>query len=196
MSYGNKCAQCIYVEWNNKEKYTSKNRYWCKEKRRYVELDDSTCYAFIEDKSKQNTGGFQQSGCYITTIIVEILGYDDNCELLNVLRNFRDTTLKINPTYLSLLFEYDFVGPIIAEHIRLEKNNYKLCLELLQNFLIPCVKLIKEEKIDEAVNVYQNMVMHLNEKFNLPIINLEMPDEINYQELGKGRIRNKKPSEI
>lgn len=191
-----KCAKCLYVEWNNKESYTSKDRYWCKEKCRYIEPTDNACYAFLEDKSKKNDGGYQPSGCYITTIIVEILGYEDNCEVLNVLRNFRDTTLKTNVDYLPLLFEYDKVGPIICEYLRKEKNNYRFCLGLLQYFLIPCVKAIKEEKNEEAINIYQNMVMYLNDEFNLPSIEIKAPESYDLETLGKGRIRKIATSEI
>lgn len=183
------CSQCIYVEWDNKERYTSKDRYWCKDMRRYVEKTDRACKYFVLDESKKNDGGYQPSGCYITTIIVEILGYEDNCEVLNVLRNFRDTTLKTNIDYLPLLFEYDKVGPIICECLKNEKNNYRFCLGLLEHFLIPCVKAIKEEKIEEAINIYQNMVMYLNDEFNLPTIEIKAPESYDLETLGKGRIR-------
>lgn len=186
-----KCGKCLNIEWDNKEKWTSVDRYWCKEKRRYVEPTDSTCYAFLEDKSQSNDGGYQPSGCYITTIIVDILGYEDNCEVLNILRNFRDTTLKANIEYLPLLFEYDQVGPIICEYIKKEKNNYRFCLGLLKHFLIPCVQAIKEEKIEDAIAIYQNMVMYLNDEFNLPIIEIKTPESYDLETLGKGRTRQK-----
>lgn len=190
------CGKCLYVEWDNKERYTSKDRYWCKEKCRYVEPTDTSCYAFMEDKSKQNDGGYQPSGCYITTIVVDILGYEDNCEVLNVLRNFRDTTLKANVDYLPLLFEYDKIGPIITEHIRKEKNNFILCAGLLKHFLIPCTKAIKEEKIEEAIKIYQNMVIHLNDTYDLPSINITIPENYDLETLGKARVRHIKTSEI
>lgn len=190
-----KCAKCLNLEWNNKEHFSSIDRYWCKERRKYVEPTNTACYDFLEDRSKSQSGGFQQSGCYITTIVVNILGYDDNCELLTILRNFRDNTLKTNPDYLPILFEYDRIGPIISEYLRIQ-NNKKFCLELVQNFLIPCTKLIKEEKIEEAVETYKNMVMYLKETFEIPELVINTNVEYNYEDLGKGRIRQRKTSEI
>lgn len=195
MAYDDKCAKCLNLEWDNKERYTSTDRYWCKEKRKYVEPTDSSCYYFLEDKSKSTNGGYQQSGCYITTIVVNILGYADDCELLTTLRNFRDNTLKLNPDYLPILFEYDRIGPIISEYLR-QQNNQKFCLELVQNFLIPCTKLIQEEKVEEAVETYKNMVLFLKETFEIPELVTETTVNIDLETLGKGRIRQPKTSEI
>lgn len=193
------CGECLYLDFNNKDGYSSKDKYYCNEMHRYVEPTDRACRYYSYDKSHnndKNKGGYQPSGCYITTIIVEILGYEDNCEVLNILRNFRDTTLKTNIDYLPLLFEYDKVGPIICEHIRNEKNNERFCLGLLQYFLIPCVQAIKEEKTEEAISIYQNMVMYLNDIFDLPSIEIKAPESYDLETLGKGRIRQIKTSEI
>lgn len=189
------CGKCCHLEWNNKERYSSRDKYWCKEKRRYVEPTESSCYYYLEDKSKNNDGGYTPSGCYITTIVVEILGYDDNCELLYILRNFRDNMLKTNINYLPILFHYDVIGPIICEYIKLEKNKYRLCLGLLEHFLIPCVELIKENKIEEAISVYTNMVNHLKDNYEIAEITITIPDEYQLEDIGKGRIRQPKTSE-
>lgn len=195
MAYDDKCAKCLNLEWDNKERYTSTDRYWCKEKRKYVEPTDSSCYYFLEDKSKSTSGGYQQSGCYITTIVVNILGYADDCELLTTLRSFRDNTLKLNPDYLPILFEYDRIGPVISKYLR-QQNNQKFCLELVQNFLIPCTKLIQEEKVEDAVEIYRNMVLFLKETFEIPELVVDASVEYNLENLGKGRIRQPKTSEI
>lgn len=195
MAYDDKCAKCLNLEWDNKERYTSIDRYWCKEKRRYVEPTDSSCYYFLEDKSKSQSGGYQQSGCYITTIVVNILGYADDCELLTTLRSFRDNILKLNPDYLPILIEYDRVGPIISEYLRM-KNDQKFCLELVQNFLIPCTKLIQEGHVEAAVETYKNMVLFLKETFEIPELVIETTVDIDLETLGKGRIRQPKTSEI
>ena len=199
------CGQCLNIDWDNKEQHTSRVRYYCNEMRKYVEPKDSSCRYFDEDKSitQNDSGGFQQSGikynqsgCYITTIIVNILGYPDDCELLTVLRNFRDNTLKTNINYLPLLFEYDRIGPIITNYIIREKNNHIFALGLLNHFLLPCTYAIKQNNIEEAIEIYKNMVMYLNDTFNLPTIEIKNPTTYDLETLGKGRIRQPKTSEI
>lgn len=195
MANNDKCAKCLNLEWDNKEHFSSIDRYWCKEKRRYVEPTNSACYNFLEDRSKTQNGGYQQSGCYITTIVVNILGYSDNCELLTTLRNFRDNTLKINPEYIPMLIEYDRIGPIISKYLQIQ-NNQKFCLELVQNFLIPCTKSIQEDNVEDSVKTYKNMVMYLKEIFEIPELVINTSIDYNVETLGKGRIRQLKTSEI
>ena len=188
------CAQCVHLEWNNKEKYSSVERYWCKELHRYKETEDK-CRYFVLDKSQKNTGGYKPGGCYITTIVCDILGYEDNCELLEVLRNFRDNYLKLHVEYLPILFEYDKIGPLISEHILKEKNNYPFALGLMKYFLIPCANKIKEENYDSAINIYKNLVIYLNDEFNLPNIVIDTNEEVDLKVIGKGRVRKLKESE-
>ena len=114
------CGECLYLDWNNKEKWTSKDRYWCRERRRYVETTDRACNYAMEDKSKNSNTGYTRAGadCYITTMVVDILGYDDNCELLQTLRSFRENYLRTHIEYLPLLVQYDVVGPLISKYIK------------------------------------------------------------------------------
>jgi len=186
-----KCGECINIDWKSKSSYID-NSYWCSELKKYVKPTDYSCRYFVQDKSQK----VESSGCYITTIVCDILGYEDNCELLQLLRKFRDTTLKTNAEYLPLLFEYDTIGPVISECIKNEKNNDVIALGLLKHFLLPCAKLIKEEKIEEAIDVYKNMVTYLHDEFNLSYMDIVIPKEFDYETLGKGRIRNLKTSEI
>lgn len=188
------CCDCEHLNRNDtyKDWYTQKITYKCKEKCCYKKLDDHACSSF---KELRTTGSYTPSGCYITTIICDILGYEDNCELLTILRNFRDNTLKKDPKYLALLLEYDKIGPMISQGIHNEKNNDRFCLGLMQYFLIPCANLIKEEKIDEAVDAYKNMVMYLNDEFELPTIVIDMNEEYDLELIGKGRIRTTQTSE-
>lgn len=195
MAY-NTCGECLKVDLNNKSRYDDK--YYCREKCRYVSLSDGEanyCRSFSYNGGNKSTDGYTPSGCYITTIVVDILGYEDNCEVLQVLRNFRENYLKTNIEYLPLLFEYDIVGPLIAKYIKLEKNKYQLCLNLMKYFLLPCVHLIKEEKYKEAIEVYKNMVLHLKDNYDIVDITITIPDEYRLEDVGKGRIRQPKTSE-
>ena len=50
-------------------------------------------------------------------IVVNVLGYEDNCELLETLRSFRDNYLKLNKEYIPMLMQYDNIGPIISNNL-------------------------------------------------------------------------------
>lgn len=191
----NKCCDCEHLNRNDERKdwFSSKITYRCKECWNYKSLDDKACSNF---KDKTNNNGYTPSRCYITTIVCDILGYEDNCELLCILRNFRDNYLKINPNYIPLLIEYDNIGPKISEEIKAEKNNYGFCLGIMTYFLIPCANAIKNEDIEEAINIYQNMVMYLNDEFSLPNITINLNNNYDIETLGKGRIRQIKTSEM
>lgn len=190
------CCDCEHL--NRKDEYkdwfSGDTKYRCKACWQYKKLTDSTCSSFKE--IKKDTGSYTPSGCYITTIVCDILGYEDNCELLTVLRNFRDTTLKSNPIYFPLLIEYDIIGPIISRYISKEKNNYNFALGLMNYFLLPCANLIKNGDINGAIEAYTNMVNQLRDEFEIPHYSVNDNMQIELEILGKGRIRYPKTSEI
>lgn len=185
------CGECAHLDWNNKERYTSRDRYYCDRCGKYVELTESSCYRFIKDPSKtKEDGGYTPSGCYITTIVCSVLGYSDNCELLETLRSFRENVLKQNVNYIPILIEYDEIGPVISEKISSKEDSYKFCLELMKNYLIPCANLINNGNFEQAVSVYQNMVFYLNDYFGLEGITVDENKTYDLENLGKGRIRS------
>ena len=195
MAY-NYCCDCEYLD--RKDEYTNwfsgDTKYKCKKCWEYKKLTDSVCSSFKE--IKKDTGSYTPSGCYITTIVCDILGYNDNCELLTLLRNFRDNTLKNNPTYLPLLIEYDIIGPTISKRIKKEKNNYIFALGLMNYFLLPCANLIKAGDIEGAIEAYTNMVNQLKDEFELPTFQINVDGINDLENLGKGRIRQPKTSEV
>lgn len=194
----NYCGQCKWIDDKNKSSWN--DTYYCNKpyKGGYHSLTEYACSGFIPDPEKlPKKGSYTPSGCYITTIICNILGYEDNCEVLTILRNFRDNILKQDPKYLTLLIEYDTVGPLISKGIQNEPNNYIFAIGLLEHFIIPCVNAIKNQNYDEAIAIYKNMVMYLHDEFSLPSITISSDTEYDFEALGKGRIRlQSKISEI
>ena len=186
-----KCGQCINLDWKNKERWTSEERYYCKEGHGYRKPTDTQCsydFCYNKNSEKSSNDGYTPAGCYITTIVCHILGYADDCELLETLRNFRENTLRPNLQYLNILLQYDIVGPKISATIREMKESYGFCLNMMNNFLLPCAKAIKNEKTEDAIAIYENMVMYLIE--TLGIESIKIPENLNYDSanIGKGRI--------
>ena len=179
------CAECLLLDLND-QKWG--NEYFCPKKGKYVDPKNYACSNFV--KRKQNTG-YQRSGCYITTIICNILRQSDNCDLLETLRNFRDQYLKQNAEYLILLDEYDQIGPIISNELFEDENNVQIAKELAKIFLIPCYYAIKQKDYDNAITIYKNMVTALKVRYNLLDCQINYNRLTSFEELGKGRIRIK-----
>lgn len=188
------CGECAHLDLNNKETYTSRDRYYCNECHRYRELTEKACYSFLRNPSQgKENGGYTPSGCYLSTIIVNVLGYSDNCNLLQILRNFREKVLKVVPEYLDLLFEYDTIGPIISEKIANYENRMDLCLSITNDYIIPYSTLISKGEYIEAISLYRKMLNALKSFFKIEA-DFQMPSQeeiskIDYETLGKGRIR-------
>lgn len=186
------CKDCEYFDKNDTygSVWDSAKKYRCKKKNGRVYSDDA--YVYADDATCREFKSKGSSDCYITTIVCEILGYSDDCELLQTLRSFRDNYLKNNlnhPEYLFLLKEYDAIGPLVCNEIRKEKKNFLQCLGLMQCFLIPCVQAIKANNYDEAVSIYKNLVFHLIDTYELPRLSINMDEEVNIETLGKARTR-------
>ena len=193
-----KCGECLSLDWNNKERWSSVDRYYCNELKRYVEPKDRACryYCYDKNHNQKNDGGYTPSGCSFSIIIRDILGYADNCEMLNLLRSFRENILKQNIQFLPILLEYDQISPLISERIKLDSDKYKFSLEFFQHFLAPFALAFKAGDIDDSLSIYQNMFNSLKTRFGFDNLTIDLNAEYNLETLGKGRIRQLKTSEI
>lgn len=180
----NLCGDCEYLNMND---CRWGDRFYCSKIGKYISPNNSACSNLVLRNKKDN--GYQRSGCFITTVVCNILGYDDDCEVLYLLRNFRDNFLKPNPTYHYILQEYDQVGPIISEAILHEDNPVLIAKELLQEYIIPCTLEIKNGNYASAFWTYTLMVMLLKNRYNLNNIPINIMYDTPIEDLGKGRIR-------
>ena len=182
-----KCGTCLNL--NLKEKSAYGDKYWCRERKNYFEVSDYACSYYNEDPNRVRNS----SDCYITTIICNVLGYDDNCELLNTLRDFRDNYLKAHPEYYDLLLEYDITGPQISHCIFADENKYPLALIISQAYLVPCANYIKNGNFEEAITIYKNMVHHLMQCYNIAPVKInKRAMTIDMDLLGKARTRHQR----
>lgn len=154
------CADCAYMDLNDSN---SNGDYWCGYHRKYYPGSDSACSHFQD--GNRSSGG----GCYITTIICDILGYEDHCHYLEQLRNFRDNHMKLNSKYENLLIEYDDVGPVISKNIRNDKDNAIIANYIFENYIKPVASALECNEIEKAVNIYKTMVLFLKEHYNMKV---------------------------
>jgi len=94
MSYEDYCAACTYLS----ERSDYNGTYYCERKGEDIYASDAKCYNFCEAYSRsnssrenmyENSASHTGSGCYLTTIMCQILGYPDNNYYLDTLRKFR-----------------------------------------------------------------------------------------------------------
>lgn len=149
------CADCAKLNLNDQNSY---GEYWCGEHRKYYPGGDSICSCFVDR---------EKGGCFITTVIVDCLGYDDYCKYLETLRNFRDQTMKKDAQYISIFSEYDDVGPIIAEYISKDPQKKVLAKKLLEDYIKPVCNFVNSDHHEAAVSLYRTMVVKLKERYNL-----------------------------
>ena len=177
--------------------YYGKKQCYCKEKCKYIKENSEICRdVLISSSNYSRLGSYSPSGCYITTMVCEILGYEDDCELLSTLRKFRDNYLKKNlDKFLPILQQYDFIGPIISNCLRCKEDKEEFSLNILKYYLIPCVREIENNNYDKAIEIYKEMVLLLTNVFG---ISLTIGENIpyNFGDLGKGRIRTNKNAQV
>lgn len=149
------CADCAKLNLNDQNRY---GEFWCGERKKYYPGSDSICNDFIARNEKTD--------CYLTTIIVQCLGYDDYCSYLKILRNFRDSIMKPVPIYQPLLAEYNYIGPSIAYKISEDPNNKVLSKELMENFIKPVCNFIENQNYESAIQLYKSMVIKLKRHYS------------------------------
>lgn len=123
--------------------------------------DDKICNHYVNRDSYVPGGG-----CFITTIVCKMLGFDDKCGILNTLRNFRNNVMQKDEKYKGILYEYDTVGPKIAENL-LEENDMELVHGMFNFFIQPTVRLIEENKKEEAITRYMEMTKSLENYYGI-----------------------------
>lgn len=141
--------------------------------------DDRTC-SYYQNKASYVPGG----GCFITTIVCDMLGFDDKCNILETLRGFRNNVMQKNPEYKDVLYEYDAVGPEIAKAIR-DEEDFELINGMVDFYIIPTVNRIREKKYDDAVSIYKHMTKSLEAYYGIKY-DVKAPDDYDYTNGGHG----------
>lgn len=106
--------------------------------------------------------GKEKNGCFITTATLKNKNInDDKCYELETFRNFRDTYInKVEPI---LIEEYYSVAPRIVEMINQLSNKREIYIEIWNNYLATCLKLIENKEFNKAKDLYKKMVDDLKQ---------------------------------
>lgn len=99
----------------------------------------------------------KSSDCFITTVVVHILGYMDTYFVLDILRKFREQVMQPNPEYHMYLKNYDEIGPKIAACIETDPHKVEVAIDIYDKYLLRICTLINNNYYDEAIELYVDM---------------------------------------
>ena len=174
------CANCEEHEDTN-----ISGKIYCKYYKTYYDKTDSC------SNIKRIVKTEEQTACYITTIVCGLLGYNDDCSLLQTLRGFRNNVMQNDPKYKEILFEYDTVGPQISKLLLRdffkpeEKEPDEFIVSLYNFYLQPTARLVTEKKYEEAVERYTEMTKSLEDYYSINV-KQTVPQDYDYSQGGHG----------
>lgn len=167
------CRECLKMDLCDRKSYDN-NMAYCTAFRDYYNINSRACSKYFEYDEKRNSTSY--SSCYLTTIISVILGYEDDCECLQILRLFREDFIKKNLAFQSILYEYDTIGPELSNCLLNDNDSREISKFLLLNYIEPIINLIKVGNRIGAIKKYSDMVCKL--KYFYSIDNLKKEDGV------------------
>ncbi len=144
--------------------------YWCDVKNKSVPSSQYSLYCrgynysnCVIYKSKNGSS----SGCFITTVVRDILGKKDDDKLLNNLRGFRDNILQKDKKYAEILQDYDNIGPRIADCLWCDKDAKQMAKGIYNTALVPINQMIINKEYDKACEKYYLLTLSLINYYGL-----------------------------
>jgi hypothetical protein len=147
------CQHCFYN--------SSKNRlsdFVCSATGEYI----SSCVHYCRNYAENDELGRAQEkkGCFVTTAVCNILGYPDNCDMLNILRTFRDEKL-LSSNYSFLVDDYYERSTSIVNYINSCPDKFNLASYVYDVLLNSITNKIKDGLFEEVILDYSSMVEYL-----------------------------------
>ena len=187
-----KCSECTYLNLHKRES----GKYYCEKEYEYVRANELSCFRF-DKASKRSEGEIRRaeefsenynSGCYITTMLCNILQKEDNNIYLNTLRRFRDEILQKSTDGSKILVEYDVVGPMIASNLAQDHARISIATTLFNNFIVPSVVCINNGWYEDAITLYKGMTERLMNFYHIEYTETINLDMIDVTKSGHGRL--------
>lgn len=190
--YKDECGSCEnFYEcrgyWDNPYDINDTEKGYCSVYKTTYYPDDSC------NNNYKKRGSYSGGPCYITTIVCNILGHDDDCFALDSLRNLRDSFMQPNEEYKQDLYEYDTIGPEIAKIIYddyQETKDPSIANSLYLNYILPAAIEAKQDKPNNAITIYKRMTNLLKETYNIEPNN-ELLEEYDQTKGGHGYIKTR-----
>lgn len=141
-------------------RYDSDNHYVGSTERKGDEETKRDSSGNLESTTKPSSGG-----CFLTSACVEAKGLPDDCLELTTLRQFRESYLIRQPDGPAAIAHYYAVAPAIVQEINSQPNAKEVYGQLFNELVIPCVELIHEGKLAEALTMYRSTVTRLEREY-------------------------------
>lgn len=153
------------------------DEYYCTKVEHAVSYDQyiSKCCSYSYDECSNYKYEKPSSGCFITTVVCDVLGMDDSNFYLTMLRKFRKEYLQTRPEGISILEQYDTVGPVIAYCIMNDKNREEVAMNAFNNSIAPVVNDVCEGKSASAIRRYADMTNGLIHRYGLDALSISIP---------------------
>mgnify|MGYP004524370289 CR=1 FL=1 len=195
------CGECTYLNLNDPDSY---GRFWCEKCLERHAANEFECYRYCKAYSRSDSVSkiaynysiehSKEPGCYLTTMLCNILKMEDKNYFLQTMRYFRNNVLQKDDKYKPLLVEYDIIGPYIAHGLSNDPLKYQIAATTFYKYIKPITNYIKEENNECAVNKYVEMTNMLRNIYINKDMNIEQSLIANadIKESGHGIYKTKK----
>lgn len=139
----------------------------CKKGRGYKEPDEGKD---CRDASPLPKYEFKEhnSPCFITTAVVNMCGFNDDCRVITNLRVLREE-LQDTEQGQELLKMYDVIGPVIASKLSEEEEQLLTGYKIISEDLIPTAFEVEKQDFNSAANRYLDMIKRLANRYDILI---------------------------
>lgn len=109
--------------------------------------------------------GFKRKLCYVTTAVCQNLNKGENCEELQLIKEFRDGYLASTQEGAALIEEYYDIAPTLVKRIAKDADAQTKYIWLWNTYLAPCVAFIKAGRQEECKETYCGMMEELRKEY-------------------------------
>ena len=182
----NKCSECTYLKIDGYSDPDSNGRFYCEKKYERHLATDIECsrfcraysrsYGTIKNAEDYSNSHSSSSGCFLTTMMCNILKMPDDNPFLNKMRSFRNNYLQKNEKYKEILVQYDIVGPMIAKNLNNDKKRVEIAATYFYTYIKQIIKYLDNKEYEKAIMLYIDMTTNLINHYNLGNVEINVED--------------------
>ena len=117
------------------------------------------------EQRSSTTHSSSSGGCFLTTATCRVMGYGDDCEVLQAYRNYRDTILANDIDGPDIITQYYKIAPEILRRIDRLSDPMAVYTKMWNEYLLPGYHLLHEKKYDDAKKLYIKLVTRLMDEY-------------------------------
>jgi TPR repeat protein len=129
------------------------------------DLSHEVRLAGVKKIAQKHLEDLDKGGCFISTATAKCLGWCDDGEELNILRNFRDTWLQQTKKRRKDVQKYYDIAPDIVKGIDSCDNSDQIYQSICTDYLKPVMQAIRTGDYNLAHKVYKRMVAILEKQY-------------------------------